>query len=90
MVIQAELGSKERDDGVIPSFQGQVIRRLVSRVLLLNACVASAKEMGVSGRTQVSEPSLPWRPVWELLAPVANFPQEATVTSPQGQLFPET
>ena len=44
--IQAKLSSKERGDRLIPSFQGQVVRCLASRVLLLDTGVASVKENG--------------------------------------------
>ena len=44
--IQAKFSSKERGDGLVPSFQGQVVCRLASHVLLLDAGVASAKENG--------------------------------------------
>ena len=44
--IQAKLSSKERGDGLIPTFQGQVVCHLASCILLLDAGVASAKKNG--------------------------------------------
>jgi hypothetical protein len=45
----AELRGKERGYEVIPYFQSHVICCLASYILLLNICVASAKEMEKTG-----------------------------------------
>lgn len=55
-VIQAALSSKQRGDEAIPNSQSQVVGRLASRILLLDACIASVKGMRVNRRTQALGP----------------------------------
>lgn len=56
IVIQAALSSKERGNEAIPNCQSQAMGCLASRILLLDACIASVKGMRMNRRTQALGP----------------------------------